>query len=66
MSLLEDLNNILTPLNIPLETGVFSDTPPEVYLVITPMSDRLELFADNHNNMVISEARLSLFQNRII
>lgn len=46
MSLLADLNNILEPLNIPVETGVFSDTPPDEYLVITPMSDRLDLFAE--------------------
>ncbi|UTW70373.1 hypothetical protein KHA80_07640 [Anaerobacillus sp. HL2] len=30
-----------------METGVFSDVPPDEYLVITPMSDRLDLFADN-------------------
>jgi hypothetical protein len=61
MSLLKDLNSILGPVGIPVETGVFSDIPPEEYLVITPMSDSLDLFADNEAYMVVSEARLSLF-----
>jgi len=64
MSLLVDLNLILTPFDIPVETGVFSDVPPDEYLVITPMSDRLDLFADNQGNMIVSEARLSLFTKK--
>ena len=64
MSLLADLNNILEPLNIPVETGVFSGVPPDEYLVITPMSDRLDLFADNEAYMILSEARLSLFTKK--
>ena len=61
MSLLKDLNRILEPLNIPLETGVFSDAPPDEYMVITPIIDQLGLFADNMPQSEISEARLSLF-----
>ena len=64
MSLLKDLNLILAPFDIPVETGVFSDTPPEEYLVIIPMSDRLDLFADNQSCMIVSEARLSLFTKK--
>jgi hypothetical protein len=64
MSLLADLIHILGPLNIPVETGVFSDTPPDEYLIITPMSDRLDLFADNEAYMILSEARLSLFTKK--
>lgn len=64
MSLLEDLNIILASIDIPVETGLFSDVSPEEYLVITPMSDRLDLFADNEPYMVISEARLSLFTKK--
>lgn len=47
--------------DIPIETGVFSDAPPKRYLVITPMSDTFELYADNIPNHEIQEARLSLF-----
>ena len=38
MSLLSELNDILAPL-ITIETGVFSDSPPDRYLVITPLAD---------------------------
>lgn len=61
MSLLKDLNVLLEYLQIPLETGVFSDTPPDEYILITPMTDRLENFADNQAQIEVSEARLSLF-----
>jgi len=61
MSLLADLNLILAPFDIPVETGVFSDIPSDDYLVLTPMSDRLDLFADNDAYMIVSEARISLF-----
>ena len=64
MSLLADLNLILTSFDIPVETGVFSDIPPDEYLVITPMSDRLDHFADNEGYMILSEARLSLFTKK--
>ena len=60
MSLLSELNMLLKPI-VPIETGVFSDTPPNRYLVITPLSDTFELYADNVPNHEIQEARLSLF-----
>ena len=47
MSLLEDLNTCLLPLGIPIETGIFSDTPPDEYLVITPLGDSFGLHGDN-------------------
>lgn len=64
MSILTDLNTILTSLDIPVETGVFSDIPPDEYLVITPMVDRLDLFIDNEASMVVSEARISIFTKK--
>lgn len=64
MSLLKDLNTLLEPIGIPIETGVFSGKPPEEYIVITPMSDRLDFYADNHAHSVIEEARLSLFSKK--
>ena len=60
MSLLSELNTLLAPL-VPIETGVFSEPPPDRYLVITPLSDSFELFADNQPNSEIQEARLSIF-----
>lgn len=64
MSLLKDLNSLLEPIGIPIETGVFSGKPPEEYVVITPMSDRFDFYADNQAHTVIEEARLSLFSKK--
>lgn len=61
MSLLKELNSLLEPIGIPIETGAFSRKPSDEYVVITPMSDRLEFYADNQAHSVIAEARLSLF-----
>ena len=60
MSLLSELKTVLSPL-IPIETGVFSETPPDRYLVMTPLVDTFELFADNLPNGEVQEVRLSLF-----
>lgn len=61
MSLLEDLNTVLGSVGLPIETGVFSGVPPDEYLVITPMADTFEIFADNRPQAEAQEARLSLF-----
>lgn len=60
MNLLEELNTILKPL-LPIETGVFSGVPPDLYVVITPLVDTFELHVDNEPGYEIQEARLSLF-----
>ena len=60
MSLLTELNTVLSPL-VPVETGVFSDAAPDRYIVITPMVDTFELYADNLPHNEVQEARLSLF-----
>ena len=61
MSMLEELKMIVTNAGLPVETGVFSTTAPDAYVVITPISEHFELFADNTPGMNIEEARLSLF-----
>ncbi len=60
MSLLEELNTVLTPL-VPIETGVFSGSPPDRYLVITPMTDTFDLYTDDAPRHETQEARISLF-----
>ena len=60
MSLLEELNTVLSPL-IPVETGVFSDTATDRYIVITPIVETFELYADDKPRHEVQEARLSLF-----
>lgn len=61
MSMLEELNSLLEPLGVPIETGIFSATAPDVYLVITPLSDIFEGYADNQPHYETQEARLSLY-----
>lgn len=61
MNILEETTALITSLNIPVETGVFSDTAPDEYAVITPMTDTYELFGDNKPGLETQEARLSLY-----
>ena len=61
MSILEELNAALQELEVPVETGIFSDKAPDAYIVIAPLSDTFDLHADNSPGVDIQEARLSLF-----
>ena len=61
MSILSDLVSIMDRLDIPVETGVFSGKAPDEYVVLTPMADSFELFADNLPQYETQEARVSLF-----
>lgn len=60
MSILSELNTVLAPV-LPIETGVFSDTPPDEYIVLTPMTDEFALFGDDKPLVDVSEVRISLF-----
>ena len=60
MSILAELNTLLSP-TLPVETGVFSEKPPDEYLVLTPMTDEFPLFGDNTPIIDLSEVRISLF-----
>lgn len=61
MSILADIQTALADLNIPIETGVFTDTAPERYIVVVPLSDSFDLHADNSPTVDVQEARLSLY-----
>ena len=61
MNILEELNALLSGLDVPVETGVFSDIAPDEYVVVTPMTDTFELFADNLPEFETQEARLSVY-----
>jgi len=61
MSLLTELNSLLDEMNVPVETGLFSGSAPEEYVVLTPLIDSYELHADNRPEYETQEARLSLF-----
>ncbi|ANE39607.1 hypothetical protein O1N65_002366 [Listeria monocytogenes] len=61
MTILEELNNLLSNLGIPVETGEFSDSAPGTYSVLTPLSERFEIFGDNWPLIDVNEVRISLF-----
>lgn len=61
MSILSELNILLKTIGLPIETGIFSGVPPDEYLVLTPLVDSLELYADNKPQAQTEEIRLSLF-----
>jgi len=60
LSILAELNALLSPL-ISVETGVFSEAPPEAYAVLTPLTDIFDLFADDKPQHETQEVRISLF-----
>jgi len=61
MSILNEINKLLGSIDIPIETGYFSEIPPDEYIVITPMVDTFGIFADNIPQAETQEVRLSLF-----
>ena len=64
MSMLEELHAIVVSAGFPVETGVFSGTAPDEYVVITPISEHFGLFSDDGPGMNIEEARLSLYSKK--
>ena len=60
MSLLEELYTLLSPI-APVETGVFSESAPNRYVVITPLADTFALYTDDCPRHETQEVRLSLF-----
>ena len=61
MTILEELILLFEEMDIPVETGVFSNKPPETYTVLTPIAETFELFANNKPLYDIHEVRISLF-----
>lgn len=61
MSILADIQSVVVPLGIPIETGVFKDKAPDKYIVVIPLSDTFAVNADNAPTYDVQEARLSLY-----
>lgn len=61
MSLLSEIKTVVTDCGLPVETGVFSDEPPDEYVVVTSLADTYGLHADDAPGYETQEARLSLF-----
>ena len=61
MSILNKLIPLLTETGLKVETGVFSEPALDEYLVLTPLNDSLNFYADDIPLAEIEEVRLSLF-----
>ena len=61
MNVLADIQTALSALDIPIETGVFTDAAPAKYIVVVPIADTFDLHADNAPGIDVQEARLSLY-----
>lgn len=61
MSLLGELNDLVENIGIPVETGVFTGTAPDEYLVLTPLADSFALHADDRPQYDVHEIRISLY-----
>lgn len=60
MNALHELKALLSPV-LPVETGVFSRSPPDAYAVLTPLVDVDGLFGDNAPEYETQEVRVSLY-----
>lgn len=60
MSILQQLTTLLEPI-LPIETGIFNGKAPKEYIILTPLTDSFELFADNKPEVEVQEVRLSLY-----
>ena len=61
MNLLSEIKTVVEGCGVPVETGLFSDTPPDEYVVVAPLTDTYELHADDYPGYEMQETRLSLF-----
>ena len=61
MSILSELKRIAQRLAIPVQTGSFQKKPPDMFLVLTPMTESFPEHADNKPQFTQPEVRLSLY-----
>lgn len=61
MSILTDMDFVLSGLGIPYFTGVFKGNAPDTYMVIVPLTDSFAVHGDNTPEYDIQEVRLSLY-----
>lgn len=61
MNILSEVKTLLETLNIPIETGVFSDKAPDEYIILVPLADSFPLNADDEPQTDKQELRISIF-----
>ncbi|EHO25082.1 MAG: hypothetical protein GX666_05305 [Tissierellia bacterium] len=61
MTVLSELNTLLSDMSIQTETAKLSDKALDEYVVLVPISDNFSLFCDDKPKYETSEVRLSIF-----
>ncbi len=61
MSFFSEIHAILSPIGVPMETGIFSDKAPDEYIVVVPLTEEFEYFADNQPQVDVHELRISIY-----
>ena len=61
MNILAETRTMLSPLGVPIQTGVFKNKASVEYIVLTPLSDTYPLSADNFPQTDVQELRITLY-----
>ena len=61
MTILAEINTLLSEMSIQAETGKLSDKASDEYVVLVPISDNFSFFCDDMPKYETSEVRLSIF-----
>ena len=61
MTILAEINTLLSDMSIQAETGKLSDKALDEYVVLVPISDNFSFFRDDMPKYETSEVRLSIF-----
>lgn len=61
MTILAEINTLLSEMSIQAETGKLSDKALDEYVVLVPISDNFSFFCDDMPKYETSEVRLSIF-----
>ena len=64
MNILKELNTIFSSINVPVETGIFSNKAPEAYVVLVPLNDSFPFTADNYPQCDVQELRISILSKK--
>ena len=61
MNAVSEIGEILTAAKIPWQTGAYTGSAPDSYVVLLPLSDTFYIMADNRPQFDVQAVRLSIF-----
>lgn len=61
MNALSEIGEILMAAKIPWQTGAYTGSAPDSYVVLVPLSDTFDIMADNRPQFDVQAVRLSIF-----